>query len=68
MRKRSVKMTAMAMLASGCLFQFGCLGSYWNYLWSALPAYALLEFTADNTGFIDIFGDDGSTAWLGGAE
>ena len=57
MRKRSVKATAVMILASGCMFQFGCLGSYWNYLWSALPAYALLEFTADNDSVFDLFED-----------
>ena len=64
MRKRTVKATALAMLAGGCMFQLSCLGTWFKYIWQAGPAYLLLEYTLDNDGLIDFVGDDGTNAWL----
>jgi len=55
MRKRTVKATAMTILASGCLFQLGCLNvsGLWNSLWRTAPVYLALEYLTDGgiTGF-----------------
>ena len=57
MRKRSVKATAMMILASGCLFQFGCLGSVFTAAWRGLPGSILGEFIIDNDTIFDLFED-----------
>ena len=57
MRKRTVKATAMAILASGCLFQLGCLnvGGLWNAVWRGAPVYVALEYLTDNNAVYDLF-------------
>jgi len=57
MRKRTVKATAMTILASGCLFQLGCLnvGGLWNSVWRTAPVYFALEWVTDNDGLYDLF-------------
>lgn len=64
MRKRTVKAAAMTVLASGCLFQFGCLnlGGLFNAMLAGVPVYAALEFVADNDAVFDLFEDGDVTA------
>lgn len=63
MRKRTVKATAMTILASGCLFQLGCLnlGGLFSQGLAAIPVYAALEFLTDSDGVFDLF-EDGNVA------
>ena len=63
MRKRTVKMTAMAVLASGCMFGIGCLnlGGIFGTTLRAVPAYAALSFLTDNNAIFDLFPDGGAT-------
>lgn len=53
MKKRTTKFAALALLASGTLFQFGCLnlGGLFNNLFQVAPAYIALEFLTDADGF-----------------
>jgi hypothetical protein len=53
MKKRTTKFAALALLASGTLFQLGCLnlGGLFNNLVGAVPAYIALEFLTDGDGF-----------------
>ena len=64
MRKRTVKATAMTILASGCLFQLGCLnlGGIFNSMLRSAPVYAALEWAADNDAVFDLFEDGGIAA------
>ncbi len=57
MRKRTVKATAMTILASGCMFQLGCLnlGGIFGQMIAGVPVYAALEWMTDNDGVFDLF-------------
>jgi hypothetical protein len=64
MRKRTVKATAMTILASGCMFQLGCLnlGGIFGQMLASIPVYAALEFVTDNDGVFDLFEGGATTA------
>ncbi len=60
MRKRTVKTAAMAILASGCLFQFGgCLnfGGLFGSILRTAPTALALEYLTDNSAVFDLFPD-----------
>ena len=61
MRKRTVKMAAMAVLASGCMFQFVCLGDWFNMAWRNLPGNIATEWLTDNDAIFDLFEDGNVT-------
>jgi hypothetical protein len=64
MSKKTMKVTAMVLLA-GTTFQLGsCFAAALRSLWRTLPITLLTEFTLDNTSIIDVFGDDGSNSIL----
>ncbi len=59
MRKRTMKATAMAILTSGFLFQFGCLplGGLISAFASNAPIWIGMEWVADNDAVFDLFED-----------
>jgi hypothetical protein len=61
MRKRRVKATALALLATGTLFQLGCLTSWLYNVALNFPGVVLYEWLLDNDAVYDLF-EDGATA------
>jgi len=57
MKNRKSKAALLVVLASGTLFQLGCLGQYFNLVVKNLPGALLVEFLTDNDGIFDIFED-----------
>lgn len=57
MSKKTMKTTALILMA-GTTFQLGsCIGSALGALWQTLPITLLTEFVLDNDSIIDVFGD-----------
>jgi len=55
MRKRSIKMTAVALLCAGCMFSGGCLGGIWNTMWRSAVPYVAWSFLLDNSNVYNLF-------------
>jgi hypothetical protein len=62
MKNRKPKAALLALLASGTLFQLGCLGTYFSFAVQGLPGTILAEFLLDNDSIFDLFEDGGSSA------
>jgi len=60
--KKNSKKAALVLLASGCLFQLGCLGQYFSFAVQGLPGTILAEFLLDNDSIFDLFEDGGEAA------
>lgn len=62
MNRRTVKGTALTLLATGCLFGgLGCLGDFVTRTIRILPSQLALEFLTDNDTTFDVF-EDGAPA------
>jgi hypothetical protein len=62
MRKRRVKASALVLLATGSLFQLGCLTDwFWNVAIN-FPGTMLYEWLLDNDAVYDLFEDGNTTA------
>lgn len=62
--KNAKKLTLVA-LASGMMFQFGCLGLNWGQLLWTTAVGTAIEFVLDNDGVVDLF-EDGNAAAVAG--
>jgi hypothetical protein len=57
MGKKTVK-AAAAIALFGTVLQFGgCIGSWFNMIWTNLPGAVLTEFLTDNDSVFDLFPD-----------
>lgn len=58
---RKSKKAMLFVLASGMVFQFGCLGQYFSFVAQGLPGTIVAEWLLDNDSVFDLF-EDGATA------
>ncbi len=58
---KNAKKLALVGLASGALFQFGCLTDSWGSWLRAAAITTVIEFVTDNDGVFDLF-EDGNVA------
>ncbi len=58
---KNAKKLSLVALASGALFQFGCLGLNWTQLLWSTAVTSAIEFVLDNDAVVDLF-EDGNVA------
>jgi len=62
---RKSKKVTLFVLATGMMFQFGCLGQYLNFAVQGLPGTILAEFLTDNDSIFDLFEDGAESSTAG---
>jgi len=59
-KRNKTKLMVFSVLASGMIFQFGCLGGWFQSLIPGLAGTLLGEFLTDNNAIFDLFPDGGT--------